>query len=136
VAGKSLSLHKLEHKRILPLGEPRIHFAIVCASRSCPSLRGEAFTPAALDAQLEDQARRFINDPSKNRFDLERGEALLSKIFKWFAADFEAVSESVTAYIADYVDDPRIAEALRAERLQVRFLDYDWSLNGRWSGDS
>jgi hypothetical protein len=134
VAGERLTLHKLEHQRIRPLGEPRIHFAIVCASVSCPPLRDEAYRPEQLDRQLDDNARRFLADPSKNRFDLEAGEAYLSKIFKWFAEDFETAAGSVSRYVADYVTDPEVARALREEGLEVRHLDYDWSLNGRWSG--
>lgn len=134
VAGERLTLHKLEHKRIRPLGEPRIHFAIVCASASCPPLRNEAYRPEQLNLQLDDNARRFLGDPEKNRFDLAAGVAYLSKIFKWFAEDFQAAEGSVSRYLADYVSDPEVAQALREERLELRYLDYDWSLNGRWSG--
>jgi hypothetical protein len=130
VAGEELSLNRLEHDRIRPLGEPRIHFAIVCASASCPPLRSEAYAVDSLDRQLGDNARSFLNDPSKNRFDLAAGVAHLSKIFKWFREDFEAAAGSVQSYVARHIDDPRAVQALRDGRLEVRYLDYDWSLNG------
>ena len=88
LSGRDVSLHDLEHKLIRPLDEPRIHFAIVCASKSCPRLRGEAYIAARLDAQLDAQARQFVNDPSRNRFDKATRTAYLSEIFKWFDEDF------------------------------------------------
>jgi len=136
VAGERMTLNELEHERIRPLGEPRIHFAIVCASASCPRLRSEAYLPSSLDAQLDDAARRFINDSGKNRIDLGRGVAELSRIFKWFAEDFEAAAGGVPAYVAGYLADDRAARALRGSRLKVRHLDYDWSLNGTLGKDA
>jgi hypothetical protein len=134
VAGEELSLHAYEHQRILPLGEPRVHFAINCASASCPELRSEAYRPSALDAQLDDAARQFINDPTRNVFHLEDGRARLSKIFKWFRDDFEAAAGDVQRYLAPFVDHPEVAAALRERRLKIRYLPYDWSLNGTFAG--
>ncbi len=130
LAGEKISLNRLEHNRIRPLGEPRIHFAIVCAAASCPPLRSEAYAVESLDRQLDENARAFLDDPSKNRVDLEAGAAYLSKIFKWFREDFEAAAGSVQSYVAEFIDDPRAAQSLRDGRLDVRYLDYDWSLNG------
>jgi hypothetical protein len=130
VAGETISLHALEKVRIRSLGEPRIHFAIVCASASCPPLLAEAYLPHRLDAQLENNARQFINDPVKNRFDIENHTASVSRIFKWFAEDFEAAAGNVQGFLARYVDDDKVAETLRQGQLKLRFLDYDWSLNG------
>jgi hypothetical protein len=133
VAGEALSLHALENQRIRTLGEPRIHFAIICASASCPPLRSEAYVPHALDAQLDDNARRFINDPAKNSFETEHSVANVSKIFKWFSEDFEGAAGNVQRYIADYVEDDQLATSLREGRFRLRYLDYDWSLNGTFS---
>ena len=129
-AGEELSLNTLEHERIRPLGEPRIHFAIVCASASCPPLRSEAYLPAHLDQQLEDNARRFLNDSSKNRYDIIDGKAYVSKIFKWFTEDFEGAAGSVQSYIAEFVADERVAEILHRGSFKIKYLSYDWSLNG------
>lgn len=133
VAGETFSLHSLEKQRIRTLGNPRIHFAIVCASSSCPPLRSEVYIPLRLDEQLDDNARRFINDPVKNRFDTVSGKAQVSKVFKWFPEDFETVAGSVQDYIARYVEDDQVARTLRGGRFKLRYLEYDWSLNGTFS---
>lgn len=128
--GERINLYDLEHDVLIPVGEPRIHFAIVCASMSCPELRSEAYTAAKLDSQLDTQARNFINDETKNRFDREAKVAHLSKIFDWFEEDFVEHSGSVLDYVARYVNDPRLAKELESGTYVVRYLDYDWSLNG------
>jgi hypothetical protein len=128
--GLEFSLHDLEHRILLPLGDPRVHFAIVCASRSCPKLRAEAYRAADLERQLDEAAVSFINDPDRNRFDRETGVAHLSKIFDWFAADFRTHAGSVQKYLARYVADPAVAGRLAQDGFRVRHLPYDWSLNG------
>ncbi|NIR28286.1 MAG: DUF547 domain-containing protein [Gammaproteobacteria bacterium] len=128
--GREIDLYDLERKVLIPMGEPRIHFAIVCASSSCPRLPSEAYVPERLEQQLERSARHFINDPSRNRFDTEAGVAHLSKIFDWFEEDFAGAAGSVAAYVARYVENEKVAQALREGRLEIRHLRYDWSLNG------
>lgn len=116
--GEIFSLTDVEDS-LRAMGDPRIHFAIVCASRSCPELRGEAYRGADLDAQLEDAARRFLEDGSKNR--LQGSTLQLSSIFKWYRDDFVRAGGSLGRYVARY--------GLRGT--QIEFLDYDWSLNGK-----
>lgn len=130
VGGKKIDLYDLEREILIPLGEPRIHFAIVCASASCPKLRSEAYTADRLEQQLEVNARAFINDPTRNHLDREHKIAYLSKIFDWFDRDFEQHSGSVQRYVARYVDDPELAKALENERYRIKHLKYDWNLNG------
>jgi hypothetical protein len=127
--GRKISLESLEQQVLRPLHEPRIHFAIVCASRSCPPLRSEAYTAARLDAQLDDQARTFINDPLRNRFDKATKTAHLSEIFKWFDEDFRGAG-SVQRYLARYVADPEVALDLARDAYAIAWIDYDWTLNG------
>lgn len=131
LAGKDVTLDQLEHKLIRPMGEARIHFAIVCASLSCPRLSNRAFLPQTLDEQLDRAARGFINDVTRNRFDVAQRTAFVSRIFDWFGADFAAASGSLTAYLARYVADPAVRAALLEGRLEVQYLPYDWELNGR-----
>lgn len=131
VAGERISLHELEHERIRPLKEPRIHFAIVCASVSCPILQSEAYTLDGLDRQLQSAAVGFINDPERNRFDIEQRRAELSSIFKWFEEDFVEAAGSVQAYVARFVDDAQAADLLQQSAFEVDYLPYDWGLNGR-----
>jgi len=132
--GEQISLEAIEHERIIVLGEPRIHFAIVCASISCPRLSSRAYRAKQLNVQLHEAAKQFINDPTRNRFDPERGNAFLSKIFEWYADDFIAAGGSLQGYLARFMTDAAIQDALRQEELEVRFVDYDWNLNGRYSG--
>jgi hypothetical protein len=131
VGGEPINLYDLEKKLLIPdFREPRIHFAIVCASQSCPKLRSDAFTADRLDAQLEENARAFVNDPTKNRFDRENRVAYLSKIFEWFEPDFRAHGESLLNYVRRYVGDPELAADLATQPYRVEFLEYDWHLNG------
>ncbi len=129
IAGEAMSLHALEHEVIRPLGEPRIHFAIVCASHSCPKLRGEAYRADRLDQQLDDAARGFINDATRNRFEVETATAQLSMIFKWFAEDFEQQG-TLQSYLAPYVDNPAAAQLLRSNGFAITHQTYLWHRNG------
>lgn len=129
VAGEKLTLSALENDYIRTLGEPRIHFAIVCASKSCPPLRSQAYTANDLDRQLDDNTRRFLADKSKNDLDKNTGIASISKIFKWFSDDFEAQG-GVQNFLAQYTREPDIAAMLRANGFKIKYRDYDWSLNG------
>ncbi len=129
VAGDRISLYALEHERIRPLGEPRIHFAIVCASKSCPVLQSRAYRLESLEAQLDDAAREFINDVRRNRFDVDARRAELSSIFKWFEEDFIDAAGTLQAYLAPYVDG-ETAALLGDGAFSVQYLDYDWTLNG------
>ncbi|MCC6139228.1 MAG: DUF547 domain-containing protein [Nitrospira sp.] len=129
--GASLNLYDLERGVLIAqFHEPRMHFAIVCASASCPKLQSWVYEAAQLDQQLEQVARGFINDSSRNRFDRANKVAYLSKIFDWFAGDFSAQAGSVTQYVARYVLDEDLARDLAAQRYRIEYLDYDWSLNG------
>ncbi|HEX9742852.1 MAG TPA: DUF547 domain-containing protein [Nitrospiraceae bacterium] len=131
VGGAVINLYDLEKKLLIPdFREPRIHFAIVCASQSCPKLRSQAFTADRLDGQLEENARAFVNDPTKNRFDRENHTAYLSKIFEWFEPDFRTHAESLLNFVRRYVNDPELAADLATQPYRVEFLDYDWHLNG------
>ena len=75
-------------------------------------------------------ANRFINDPTRNRFDAKRKIAFVSQIFDWFSEDFENAAGSVQKYLARFVNDAPVQDMLRAEEFTLRYEDYDWSLNG------
>jgi hypothetical protein len=130
-AGRKLSLDDIEHRILRArFQEPRIHFAIVCASRSCPVLRDEAYRGGDLDAQLDGAARAFLRDPARNRYDPASRTLSLSSIFEWFRGDFESAAGTLPAFVARYADEGT-AEALRRGGVKIEFLDYDWSLNER-----
>jgi hypothetical protein len=127
--GRKLSLDDVEHEILRrEFDEPRIHFAIVCASRSCPALRHEAYRARDLESQLEDAAVRFVRDPHRNRFDAGARTFHASEIFKWFREDFERGGGSLAAFLSRYADRPAAA-ALRSGDARIEFLEYDWSLN-------
>ena len=138
VAGQKMTLDAIEAKG-RALGDARIHFAVVCASTSCPDLRGEAYTGARLDAQLEDQVRTFLENPRKGlRYDAKGNTVWLSSIFKWYAGDFTGGSTVVAFFargaVLDWVIDhapKRLAATLESKDPSVSYLDYDWSLNDR-----
>ena len=131
LAGMRINLNDLERKVIIPLGEPRIHFAINCASSSCPKLQPTVFKADVLDQQLTDATNAFINDTMRNYFDRATKIAHISKIFDWFKEDFVKHSGSVLKYIAQYVKDEKIAKDLRDGNYKIRYLKYDWNLNGK-----
>lgn len=134
LSGTELTLDTLEHKMIRPLGDARIHFSVVCASLSCPKLRAEAYSEAKLETQLEENTRAFVNDPSRNRFAKADKIAQLSEIFKWFQEDFAKSAGSVQRFVAKYVNDPEAASGLSQDGYRLKYLDYDWSLNGNPMG--
>ena len=126
--GQKRSLDWIEHQKLRQTyRDPRIHFAVNCASVGCPMLREEAYVAARLEAQLEAQARRFLSDRSRNRLREERLE--VSKIFDWFKEDFEPRAAYFARYAEVLSDDPKGRSAISGGKLALRFLDYDWSLN-------
>jgi hypothetical protein len=125
---QSYSLSQIEHQILRKqLRDPRIHFAIVCASIGCPLLRNEAYDARRVRQQLEDDAQRFMHNPDKVRYDAQRNVLYCSKILKWYRKDFLAVSPSIPDYVGSYLNQPLKAEA------SIVYLDYDWSLNQRIS---
>jgi hypothetical protein len=131
---QTLSLDQIEHSLIREPGafdEPRIHFAVNCASVGCPALRSEAFAASKLDEQLEDSQRRFLSDPSRNRFDATSGHFQVSKIFDWYGADFAKRWGSLENYLLQQAAPVMTTEHSRPTETQPKteFLDYDWSLN-------
>ena len=130
VAGERITLHALEHELIRPLKEPRIHFAIVCASQSCPILQSEAYNLQQLDQQLQAAAMDFINDQARNQFDATTGRAELSSIFKWFEEDFVEAAGSLQSYLAPMIENEKVADLLEQEAFKISYSNYDWSLNG------
>jgi len=124
------SLDELENEIIrADFNEPRIHFAINCASFSCPKLRPEAYVPERLDAQLNEQARRFLSDSERNQFDVDSNTARISKIFDWFAEDFEDAG-GVATYLTQFVEGDAL-EVLSSDDVRIQYMSYDWELNSQ-----
>ncbi len=137
--GGKVSLDEIEHEMLRKPGrydDPRVHFAVNCASIGCPALREEAFVAERLDAQLDEQAIRFISDRSRNRYSTQRSRLEVSKIFDWFGDDFKAGHRGITSlpvFLARYADQladaPAERERIRGQQVPVAFTDYDWTLN-------
>jgi hypothetical protein len=141
VAGEQLTLDEIE-KRGRDLHDPRIHFAIVCASTSCPKLQRFAYTEEKLDSQLDQAAREFLADPKRGlRYDTKNNELYVSPIFKWYAGDFTGNEGSLWArvkatvsgsdllrFIEQYAP-PEVSNKIRENAPTVHYFDYDWSLN-------
>ena len=127
INGRTLTLDDIEQKILRPrFKDPRVHFAINCASKSCPPLIAEPYLGATIDAQLNKVTRDFINGPNNYRLD---GDTLwVSSIFKWYAEDF---NNDPAGFCLKYAEPPlKLALEKRGKRLHVNYLDYDWSLNG------
>ena len=135
--GRKFTLDGIEHETLRKPGahdEPRVHFAVNCASIGCPMLREEAYVPERLDAQLEEQTRRFLSDRSRNRF--ASGRLEVSEIFKWFKEDWTSGYRGVrsreqffAAYAELLSDDPVQQKLIADGKTPISHLDYDWSLN-------
>ncbi|MFC1616989.1 DUF547 domain-containing protein [Candidatus Margulisiibacteriota bacterium] len=123
--GKRYSLGYIEHEILRKIGEPRIHFAIVCASVSCPDLRQSAFNSASLSYQLDEQAMNFLHNKKKGFFiDKEKRKIYISSIFKWFQDDFGDVRSFLAKYLPEYEKE------LLDKTYEIEYLHYDWALNG------
>jgi len=121
IGGKEVTLNEIEHEILRPMGEPRIHFAIVCASTSCPDLRQEPFSADRLDSQLDEQITQFL-DNAKKGLNQNGNNIRVSKIFSWFEEDFGG-ERGVKAFIQHYKSLPKGSSIEAA-------LSYDWRVNG------
>jgi hypothetical protein len=122
------SLDWIEHETLRKhYRDPRIHYAVNCASVGCPMLREEAYAAARLEAQLEDQARRFLSDRSRNR--VRGGRLEVSRIFDWYRQDFEPRERYFGRYAALLAQDPSQQKLIVEGKAALRFLEYDWTLN-------
>jgi hypothetical protein len=141
ISGKKVSLDEIEHQILRPMGDPRIHFAINCASVSCPVLSDKLYDGNDLDIQLTEATRVFLRDQmrgmtfkTRNSF-LGFGEPItevyISKLFNWFAEDFDVIPGGVLGFIRRYATDEMNIKLKGFESSDLRFLSYDWNLNGR-----
>lgn len=122
IEGQQYSLTNIEHGILRPkFDEPRIHFAINCASYSCPVLRNEAYVAGQLEEQLTDAAKQFLNDKRRNR--ISALDPQLSKIFSWFKGDFTKEGSLIS-----FINEHGVSKRIDADA-KIEFLDYDWRLN-------
>lgn len=137
LGGEKMSLRHLENEIIRRgFGDPRIHFAINCASLGCPRLPQEIFHPDRLDAQLEAVAREFNNQERHVRLDRANNRLVLSRIYQWYEGDFLTWGEhhfkrrvDLADYILGYLKPERRLALTQRKNLRIVFRNYDWSLN-------
>ncbi|MDJ0913772.1 MAG: DUF547 domain-containing protein [Desulfobacterales bacterium] len=127
IDGQLITLDYIEHEILRPrFKDPRVHFAINCAARSCPPLQSEPFTGAELETQLDQATEAFINDPASNRLE---GQTLhVSKIFKWFKEDF---NDDIVGFFLKNGNEGLVKGIESSQqKIKIEYLHYDWSLNG------
>ncbi len=131
INGSELSLNDIEHDIIRKkFNEERIHFALVCASISCPPLLNEAYEGYKLDKQLGEQAELFFNDVTKNKFDKNTRTASLSKILSWYEDDFGENEQEILNYAAQFIDkETAIDIKNNLSEWNIKYLSYNWDLN-------
>lgn len=120
LGSKKYSLGEIEHKILRKMNEPRIHFAINCASFSCPNLANEAYTETELEKQLETVARSFVNDKTKNTITPDKIE--ISSIFDWFSGDFKTKGTLI-----DFLN--KYSSVKINKSAKVKYKEYNWNLN-------
>ena len=139
--GKDTNLDNIEHDMIRAEGafnDPRIHVAVVCASIGCPMLRNEVFTGDRIDAQLDDAMSRFFSDRSRNRYNADSKKLEVTKLLDWYKKDFikghkgfASVESTLAKYADKLADDPVARLEIKAGKVAVTYLDYDWNLNDK-----
>jgi len=130
VAGQRLSPDDIEHEILRKrLKEPRIHFAIVCASSSCPPLPQFAYTAENVQVKLEEETRKYINSERGTQIDSANNVLHISKLFDWFAGDFEYAAGSVLNFIKAYLDEE--GRAVLEKNPEIKYIHYDWALNAQ-----
>jgi hypothetical protein len=126
IDGDVITLDDIEHQILRPrFKDPRVHFAINCSAVSCPPLRSEPYLGNSLDLQLDQATRSFLNNP--NNYRLKDHAFYVSRIFKWFAEDFS--NDVLKFYLKFAQDDLKKKLAEKKDVIQIKFLNYDWSLN-------
>lgn len=144
--GEDFSVDRIENEILRKPGaydEPRVHFAINCASVGCPKLRDEAYVAERLGAQLEEQTRRFLSSRTRNRYNAADEAIEVSKIFDWYKEDWTSGYRGLdgkgppmvsreqffSGYADLLADRPEDQAKIRERKAKIRFLDYDWNLN-------
>lgn len=137
LAGESVSLDEIE-SRLRAMNDPRIHAALVCAARSCPPLRREAYVASRLDQQLDSNVHEWLANPALNKFDPGQHKAVVSPIFKWYRKDFDEYPGGLRGFLLKF-GPPGATEKLKDSQFTIHFATYHWGLNdqsGRGKGYS
>ena len=129
VAGETLTLNDIEKEKLrAAFHDPRVHFVLVCASRSCPKIQNASFMAEDLEERLDSAARNFIQDVSRNRLDQKNNVFYLSEIFRWYDSDFIASAATVMDFIKKYTGK-EASEYISTHTVKIQYLFYDWLVN-------
>lgn len=129
VAGEMLTLNDIENRKLKAnFHDPRLHFALVCASRSCPKIENAVFKAEGLDERLDNAARDFIQDNSRNRLDQKNNILYYSEIFRWYDSDFIESAGTVADFVKKYMGKED-SEYLLTHIVKIKYLFYDWLVN-------
>jgi hypothetical protein len=135
VGNQRFSLDNMEHDILRKLNEPRIHFALVCASKGCPPLRNEAYTPDRLDEQLTDNARHFFARPTNFKADLATRTVYLSDLLNWYGGDFGDTAQAQLYRLRPFLPGAMQSTGwIEEPTVTIEYLKYDWSLNDQANG--
>jgi hypothetical protein len=129
IEGKKVSLDGIEHDLLRKMDEPRIHFAINCASKGCVRLFDRAYSGEKVEGQLDEAGRAFFGDPSK--FRIENGRVRISELFSWFGEDFGRTPKEQLLRVKTLLPADARKHVEGRERIEFAFLDWDWGLNER-----
>ncbi len=131
VGEQKISLNDIEHEVLRKLGEPRIHFAIVCASHSCPRLLNQAYRAKDLEEQLVGNSTAFFANAENFQHDEGKRQFRLNSILSWFGSDFGSDQTAQLKYIATYLPTDSAKQAARSNSVSLSYLEYDWRLNNQ-----
>ncbi len=131
IKGKKYTLNQIENKIVRPMGDARIHFALVCAAKGCPPLRSEAYTASKLNAQLNDQGKAFLRVGNGQSFDATKKRADISSLFKWYAVDFGKTDTDLIKFLSAFAPS-HASKSMKnnAAKWSVLSTEYDWKING------
>lgn len=127
--GRERSLNQIEHELLRPMGDPRIHAALNCASLGCPPLRREAFVASRLEEQLAHQTQVWLNDPTRGVRVRDGDVVALSELFNWFGNDFAPDVPGRLRWVSRFLNDPAMREAVTRRAARVESIPWDWRLN-------
>jgi hypothetical protein len=128
VAGETLTLNDIENEKLRKtFHDPRAHFALVCASRSCPKIQRAAFTVEGIDRRLDDAAMDFIQEATRNRLDRKNNTLYLSEIFKWYGSDFIGSAGTVVDFVKRYMGKEN--SEFISHAVKIKYFFYDWRVN-------
>ena len=130
VAGEELTLDEIEYQKVLKINSVFPHFGLVCAAKSCPKILNLAYEGKMVIPQLNENAKKYLNDTNQNRLDKEYGILYLSELFKWFGKYFEEKYGSLINFVSEFVNESD-KKFLKENKVKIKFLTYNWELNSK-----